>query len=163
MYVEPTPAAERIVALDVLRGVALLGILVMNVQSFSMIEAAYFNPTAYGDLTGANYVVWLVAHIFFDQKFMAIFSMLFGAGIVLMASRVEASGGRPAGLHYRRTFWLIVFGLLHTHLFWFGDVLFVYGVCGLWVYLFRKVRPGWLLTFGLLILSVSFLLYLFFG
>ena len=163
MYVEPTPAAERIVALDVLRGVALLGILVMNVQSFSMIEAAYFNPTAYGDLTGANYVVWLVAHIFFDQKFMAIFSMLFGAGIVLMASRVEASGGRPAGLHYRRTFWLIVFGLLHAHLFWFGDVLFVYGVCGLWVYLFRKVRPGWLLTFGLLILSVSFLLYLFFG
>ena len=92
MPVEPTTSPERIVALDVLRGVALLGILVMNVQSFSMIEAAYFNPTAYGDLTGANYVVWLVSHIFFDQKFMAIFSILFGAGIVLMASRVEASG-----------------------------------------------------------------------
>jgi len=163
VHVEPTAPAERIVALDVLRGVALLGILVMNVQSFSMIEAAYFNPTAYGDLTGTNYVVWLVGHIFFDQKFMAIFSILFGAGIVLMASRVEASGGRPAGLHYRRMFWLIVFGLLHAHLLWFGDVLFVYGVCGLWVYLFRKVRPGWLVTFGLLILSVSFLLYLFFG
>ena len=163
MPAEPTTSPERIVALDVLRGVALLGILAMNVQSFSMIEAAYFNPTAYGDLTGANYVVWLVAHIFFDQKFMAIFSILFGAGIVLMASRVEATGGRPAALHYRRMFWLILFGLLHAHLFWFGDVLYIYGVCGLWVYLFRKVRPGWLVTFGLMILSVSSCLYLFFG
>ena len=54
---DPTVKAERIDSLDVLRGVGLLGILVMNIQSFSMIKAAYFNPTAYGDLSGENYWV----------------------------------------------------------------------------------------------------------
>ena len=76
----PVAKAERIDSLDVLRGFALLGILAMNIQSFSMIGAAYFNPTAYGDLSGANYWVWLLSHVLTDQKFMTIFSMLFGAG-----------------------------------------------------------------------------------
>ena len=81
----PVSQTERIASLDVLRGFALLGILVVNMQGFAMISAAYFNPTAYGDLTGANGLVWLITHVFCDQKFMTIFSMLFGAGIVLMS------------------------------------------------------------------------------
>ena len=80
----PVDDTERINSLDVLRGFALLGILVMHIQAFSMVGAAYMNPTAYGDLTGANYWVWYVSHLLFDQKFMALFSALFGAGIVLM-------------------------------------------------------------------------------
>src|SRR4051812_3528681 len=100
----PTPvtAAERLTTLDALRGFALLGILTMNVQYFAMIGIAYENPTAYGDLTGLNYAVWYVGALLADTKFMAIFSMLFGAGIVLMTSRAEASGRPAALLHYRR-------------------------------------------------------------
>ena len=77
----PVGQADRITALDVLRGFALLGILVMNIQFFSMPGAAYMNPTAYGDLAGANRAVWIVSHVLFDQKFMTIFSLLFGAGL----------------------------------------------------------------------------------
>ena len=77
----PVAETARIDAIDVLRGVALLGILLMNVQSFSMPQAAYFNPTAYGDLEGANLYVWVAGRMLADQKFMTIFSMLFGAGI----------------------------------------------------------------------------------
>jgi uncharacterized protein len=134
----PVDDSERIVPVDVLRGVALLGILLMNIQSFSMIGAAYVNPTAYGDLHGANWWVWLLCHIFADQKFMTIFSMLFGAGILLMTQHIEAKGLPSTRLHYRRMGWLIVFGLLHGFLLWDGDILYAYGMGGLIVYLLRK-------------------------
>ena len=95
----PIAARERIASLDVLRGVALLGILPMNIQAFSMISAAYMNPTAYGDFHGANYWVWFLCHLLADEKFMTIFSMLFGAGIFLMTSHIEAAGRKSAALH----------------------------------------------------------------
>jgi uncharacterized protein len=151
----PVSEAERIDSLDVLRGFALLGILAMNIGSFSMISAAYFNPTAYGDLTGANGWVWRLTHILVDMKFMAIFSMLFGAGIVLMTSRAESRGQAVKGVHYRRVAWLIAFGLLHAHLLWYGDILYWYGMCGLVVYLFRRLRPGWLIVWGLSSIAIA--------
>jgi uncharacterized protein len=160
--VDPIAAGERIVSLDVLRGFALLGILVMNIQYYSMISITYFNPTAHMDFTGANLVVWLLSHVLADQKFMTIFSMLFGAGILLMAQRAERAGSSPAKLHYRRMAWLILFGLLHAHLLWSGDVLYAYGMCGLLVYLFRKLKPGWLIALGLLSLAFCSALWLFF-
>jgi len=147
----------------VLRGFALLGILVVNIQSFSMVSAAYLNPTAYGDLTGINYAVWLFTYTLFDSKFMTIFSMLFGAGIVLIAERAEARGRSAAGLHYRRVLWLILFGLLHAHLLWFGDILFLYGICGLIVYCFRKLKPIWLLVIGIAMLTTASAISLFSG
>ena len=150
----PVAAGARIDAIDVLRGFALLGILVMNVQAFAMPQAAYFNPTAYGDLEGANLRVWLAGRMLADQKFMTIFSMLFGAGIALMAGRAEARGDgrRP---HYRRMAWLAVIGLLHAHLLWAGDVLFLYAVCGMLVYPLRRQPPGRLLAFGAASLAVA--------
>ena len=150
------PVAEtgRIDAIDVLRGFALLGILVMNIQSFAMPQAAYFNPTAYGDLEGANLHVWLVGRMFADQKFMTIFSMLFGAGIVLMAERAEVRGG-AGRVHYRRMGWLLVIGLLHAHLLWFGDILFTYAVCGMAVYPLRRLSPGRLIALGTALLAVT--------
>lgn len=158
-YVEhgPQPVAEkeRIVSIDVLRGFALLGILPMNIQYFSMISAAYWNPTAYGDLHGANYLVWLLSHVLADEKFMTIFSMLFGAGILLMTSRVEAAGRPSAALHYRRMGWLILFGVAHSYLLWSGDILFSYGMCGLAVYLCRKLPPRTLLVTGLLTIAIG--------
>lgn len=151
----PVPESQRIASLDVLRGFAVLGILAMNISSFSMTSAAYFNPTAYGDLAGLNGWVWRVTHVLADLKFMAIFSMLFGAGIVLLTERAESRGESSAGLHYRRMGWLIVFGLLHAHLLWYGDILYWYGMCGLLVYLFRRLRPRWLIVWGLVSLAVT--------
>jgi len=117
-----------------------------------MIGAAYANPTAYGDLHGANWWVWLLCHILADQKSMTIFSMLFGAGILVMTRHIEAQGLPSARLHYRRMGWLILFGLLHGFLLWDGDILYAYGVGGLIVYLLRKIAVGkQLLVAGLLL------------
>ena len=150
----PIAETTRIDAIDVLRGVALLGILLMNVQSFAMPQAAYFNPTAYGDLEGANLYVWVAGRMLADQKFMTIFSMLFGAGIVLMAGRAEARGDARR-VHYRRMGWLLVIGLLHAHLLWPGDILFLYAVCGMLVYPLRRQPPGRLLALGAGLLAVG--------
>jgi uncharacterized protein len=86
---------------------------------------------------------------------MTIFSMLFGAGILLMTSRIAATGRPSALVHYRRMGWLIVFGLAHAYLLWSGDILVAYGMCGLLVYLFRKLRPRTLLVLGLLTIAVA--------
>ena len=150
----PTRPRERIVAIDILRGFALLGILIMNIQGFAMPAAAYFNPTAYGDMTAANRWVWILSHIFADQKFMTIFSLLFGAGIVLMSGKLDEREQRAWRVHYRRTFWLLIFGLAHAYLLWSGDILVAYALCGFWVYWLRKLRPGWQMALGALIISI---------
>jgi len=154
----PVSGKERIQSLDVMRGFALLGILAMNIGAFSMPQAAYFDPTAYGSLEGLNGWVWRIIHVLFDLKFMAIFAMLFGAGIVLAAQRAEATGKKGAAIHYRRIGWLIVFGLIHAYLFWYGDILTWYGLCGLVIFWFRKVSPRWLVVWGIVFISLTSLL-----
>ncbi len=140
---------KRIVSLDILRGVAVLGILVMNIQSFSMPTAAYINPTAYGDLNGLNRWIWILSHLLASQKFMSIFSMLFGAGVLIFTENATAKGLNSALLHYRRMAWLLVFGLLHGYLLWYGDILFTYGLCGMLLFVFRKLPPKQLIWIGL--------------
>ncbi|MBN1991695.1 MAG: DUF418 domain-containing protein [Anaerolineae bacterium] len=160
---QPTRPSERIMALDALRGFAILGILIMNIQSFAMPEAAYLNPAAYGNLTGLNKWVWILSHTLAEQKFMTIFAALFGAGIVLFTARLESKERRPLPWHYRRTFWLLVIGLLHAYLLWYGDVLVSYALCALVVVLCRKWSAPVLLILGLAVVAVGSLLYLFFG
>lgn len=160
---QPVQPTERIVALDFLRGFAILGILIMNIQSFSMPGAAYLNPMAYGDLEGANKWVWILSHIFADQKFMSIFSILFGAGVIMMTQKSMERIGKSAAPHYRRTFWLLLIGLIHAHIIWYGDILVPYALCALFVYLFRKARPLTLLIVGIVFVSVHTLFYYFFG
>src|SRR5215510_5463090 len=87
----PIQQSERIGSIDVLRGIAVLGILLMNIQSFSMIGAAYFNPMCAGEPTPANWWTWAIIHTIADQKFMTIFSMLFGAGLVVGGERAKAA------------------------------------------------------------------------
>ncbi|MBU2864963.1 DUF418 domain-containing protein [Reinekea forsetii] len=148
----PTFNSKRIHSLDSIRGFALLGILIMNIQAFAMPEAAYLNPTAYGDFTGVNKVVWLVSHVFFDSKFMSLFSMLFGAGILLFCNNLVERGKKPFGIHYRRMFWLLLFGFIHAHLIWSGDVLFTYAMCGFILYSFyqRTIKTLWVVGISLL-------------
>ena len=158
----PVRAGERIAALDVLRGFAVLGILVMNVQSYAMIEAAYLNPTANDKLDGAGLWVWLISHVFFDTKFIAIFSTLFGAGMALMSERAAARGASVA-VHYRRQFWLLIIGLAHAHLIWYGDILVPYALCGFLLYSLRNLRPSRLLVAGFAMTLVPPLLFTLFG
>jgi uncharacterized protein len=149
--------------MDVLRGFALLGILLVNMQAFAMPAAAYMNPTAYGDFTGANYWAWAIPYVFADMKFISLFSMLFGAGIILMAKRAESRGAPAAPLHYRRMGWLILFGILHAHLLWYGDILYSYGMTGLLVYLFRKWSPRALVGSAVLLGVVPSILFIAIG
>jgi len=155
----PVVPGQRIISLDVLRGFAILGILIMNIQSFSMVGAAYFNPSVAGDLSGINRWVWILSHLVADTKFISIFSMLFGAGIVLLAGRLTSRGVSPAGIHYRRIMWLFLIGLMHGFLLWPGDILTVYALVGVVAYLFRRRSPGTLLIVGLLVTGVSSALY----
>ena len=157
------PRTERIESLDVLRGISVLGILIINMQSFSMINAAYINPTAWGDLTGINKNVWMLSHILADQKFLSLFSMLFGAGIVLFAENVENRGYLPVRFYYLRLFWLFTIGLLHGYLFWHGDILVAYAVCGAVAFIFRKLNPTVLIAIGLIIFFVPSFNYWLFG
>ena len=159
----PVEAAERIESLDVLRGFAVLGILVMNIQAFSMPGAAYFNPTVYGDLSGINFFTWLISYLLVDQKFMSLFSLLFGAGVCLFADRAEARSGRSAGLHYRRMFYLLVFGLVHAYFLWSGDILVAYAICGSVIFLFRNRSPRKLVVIGLAVFAAASLISIAIG
>ncbi|MEM9689711.1 MAG: DUF418 domain-containing protein [Pseudomonadota bacterium] len=141
--------------MDVLRGVAIFGILVMNIYGFAMPFAAYSNPTLMGGTDALNLGVWFVTHILFDQKFLAIFSILYGAGIIMLFERAEARGRGVAGLFYRRSFWLMLIGLAHGAFIWFGDILFAYALTGMIIFLFRKRSPKALLIIAAFWFSVA--------
>ena len=159
---KPVENTNRLQSLDLLRGIAILGILIMNIQSFAMPSSAYNNPLAFGDLSGFNKITWILSHLFADQKFMSIFSILFGAGIVLITEKKELHTGSSVKLHYTRNLILLLIGLLHAHLIWYGDILVAYALCSFIVYPLRKLSPKKLLITGLLIVSVpSFLNGLF--
>jgi len=153
----PVTAAERLLSLDTLRGVAVLGILVMNVYAFAMPLAAYYNPLIMGGRDALNMGVWYFTHLFFDQKFMSIFSMLYGAGLVLMMHRAEARGTAFAPVFFRRSAWLMVLGLLHGYFIWFGDILFHYALMGMVVFLLRKASPRTLIVVACAMLPVALL------
>jgi uncharacterized protein len=146
---EPVTAAERFLAVDVLRGFALLGILAMNIVGFGWPAVAYADPFRGGGFEGLNRGVWFGNHMVFEGKMMTIFSMLFGAGLVLMDQRAAKRGARIRGIYYRRVLWLLVIGLIHSYLIWWGDILVLYAECGLILYLFRNLRPWTLIVLGL--------------
>ncbi len=156
--IAPTAPGERIEAIDTLRGFALLGILVMNITGMAFPFAAYFNPMVYGGPSGAHFGAWVFAHLFFDLKMMGIFSMLFGAGVVLMDQHAEAAGRSFAGIYYRRIFWLLIIGLIHAYLIWHGDILVTYALCGIFLYLFRRRSSRALIVTGIAFLIFGALL-----
>lgn len=147
----PQPAS-RIISLDALRGVGILGILPVHVQSFAMVVAARLNPAVGGNLDGANGWIWLVTAVLADGKFLAIFAMLFGAGLLLLSAR---GAGDVERLHHRRMALLGGIGLLHAYLLWYGDMLVTFALCGALVFALRALPPRRLLTTGALALACA--------
>lgn len=133
----PDPS-DRIVTLDVVRGVAVLGILLMNAVSFGLFDPAYFNITAGGGDDVVNRAIAVVGEVFIDQKFMGVFSALFGAGIVLFVDRIGARRRHPVLLGLWRNALLVVIGVVHAT-FWDGDVLIVYGLCAPVLFAVRRL------------------------
>ena len=150
--VGPVREEQRIATLDVLRGFALLGILLLNILGFALPYAAYSNP-GFDVPSGstADRWVWASVEIGAEGAMRCLFSILFGAGVVLFAGD-RAGRGR---LHYRRTFWLLCFGLVDAFLLlWSGDILVTYAVAGALLFPLRRARPRTLLVLagGLIVL-----------
>ena len=132
------PSTNRIDSLDLIRGVAILGILIMNITSFSQIGMAYLNPKLGAGIEGINGWIHSFAFLFADMRFMSVFSILFGAGMMLFVQNIEQKGLKPIKYHYKRMFLLLGFGLIHAHLIWMGDILVPYAICGCLVFLIRN-------------------------
>jgi uncharacterized protein len=139
--VQTNEAGARHVSIDAVRGFAVLGILLMNIVGMGLPSFAYIDPTYAGGSTGADFWTWAVNNVLTDGKMRALFTMLFGASAVLIAERAEGGRPGPAATHYRRMFWLFVFGMIHAYFLWWGDILVTYAVAGLFIYPFRKLDP----------------------
>ena len=153
-------ASKRIVTLDIIRGIAVMGIFSVNITAFAMIEGAYFNPPAYGGADGANLWLWAANLIVIDGKMRSLFSMLFGASMLLVIQRAEANGESPARVHFARMAVLFAIGWLHYHLIWWGDILKDYAFAGCLAYAWRRASVKRLMGWG-----IGFYLFgmLFFG
>jgi uncharacterized protein len=134
----PVAGKERLASVDTLRGFAVLGILVMNICAYGLPHMAYSNPTVIGGFSGIDRLTWWISHLLFSFKMMPIFGMLFGAGLMLMYERFMPRGISFRRFWYRRILWLMLMGTVHGYLLWVGDILFLYSICGLFLYLFRK-------------------------
>ena len=157
MSAQPVQQDARIRSLDILRGVAVLGILLMNIWSFVWPREVHDYPFLLADLPGATVETWMFIKIFFEDSQRTIFSMLFGAGALLLIGRLESKGGdaSPAWIYYRRTILLILFGLINGYIFlWPADILFVYGLCALFLYPLRRWRWRSHFVLALIILSI---------
>ena len=151
--------AHRVQSLDVVRGVAVLGILLLNIVSFGMPEAAYFNPRAYGGSHGADLAAYLINFVLFDGKMRGLFSFLFGASMLLIVERAEASGRNPALVHFSRMGWLLVFGLAHLWLVWRGDILAHYALVGMLAFALRGLKPAQMLPLAVMLVIASTLIF----
>ena len=155
-----TPATdprERIASIDVLRGVAVLGILSINIWFFAFPFDVASNPTLWGDYFGADPVAWWTSWIAVEGSQRAIFTMLFGASVLLFTERLASDERRSSltKIYYRRTGWLIVFGLINGYiLLWNGDILFFYGVMGLLLYFTRGWSVRRLITIAVIVIML---------
>jgi uncharacterized protein len=165
----PVARAERISSMDVLRGFSLMGILVMNITDFAYGYPNYayplstVKPVFSGPHWKINTAIWFLRWILAEGKMRALFSMLFGAGVILLTERALARGAgiRAADIYTRRNMWLVLIGMLHGYLIWSGDILFYYGLAALlFLFPFRNVRVKRLMwVAGILLLINSVLMF----
>ena len=152
----PVVSSERISAIDLLRGVAVLGILLMNIEDFALPNTGNADVLEAKSWLDPNFLTWAVIGVAFEGKMRAIFSMLFGAGVILLTSRAEERGNAIgiADIYYRRTIWLLGFGMIHSYFIWAGDILYPYAMAGLFLFPFRHVRSRVLIPLGIFFLCL---------
>ncbi|TPG14521.1 DUF418 domain-containing protein [Sphingomonas oligophenolica] len=149
--------ASRIVSLDVIRGVAVMGILVANLPAFGLPEAAYFSPLAWGGSTGWNRAVWFANFVLVEGKMRGLFTFLFGASMLVVIDAAEARGQSGAAVHFRRMATLFLIGCLHLYLFWWGDILSHYALVGAAAFLFARIRVPAMVAVGVALIALQFL------
>jgi uncharacterized protein len=154
----PTPGAERIAGIDFVRGVALLGILLVNSALFFGPMGLLFDPGLLGSIPAVDRTAYAVVVGVCQGKFIALFSLLFGYGLLGQIEKAAAAGRSPALFTFRRLGTLAVFGFLHAVFLWYGDVLLIYACLGGWLLLVRGAAARTLLTAAVLLLLVSVLL-----
>lgn len=154
--------SSRNPAIDVLRGCAVMGILWMNVTAFALPQNSYFNPLAAGPLSIGDRLFWLVSFLFFDGKMRALFSMLFGASMLLLVDREEMAGRDGRRSQMIRAGWLFLLGLVHYLLLWSGDILMIYALIGLAALPFMRREPLSLVKWAFLFFLLHFLICLAF-
>lgn len=156
--VSPVSASERIEIIDILRGLAVGGILIGNMQwlsGYGMMPPAMVESSAMIDK-----VVTFFVHFFIEGKFYSIFSFLFGFGFALQIARATERGDTKATLFKRRLFWLLVIGLIHAYVLWPGDILSIYAVMGFILLLFRNKSDASLLKWAVGLMIVPIVTYL---
>jgi uncharacterized protein len=153
-----TAFSSRIPAMDVLRGCAVMGILWMNIAAFALPEQAYFSPAAAGPLSAGDILFWTVSFLLVDGKMRALFSMLFGASMLLLIDKEEMAGRYGRRAQIIRAAWLFLFGLAHYLLLWWGDILMIYALVGLAALLFVRKEPLSLVKWAFLFFLVHFLI-----
>jgi uncharacterized protein len=153
-------SGERFLALDAMRGIAVMGILAMNIIAFAMPEPAYLNPMAWGQESAADLYAWAVGFVLVESKMRGLFSLLFGASMLLVYTRAEEANGNGGEVHVRRMVWLLVFGLIHCFLIWFGDILALYALCGLAAIGLLRASPSTRLKIGIGLLTLNTLIYM---
>lgn len=156
---ERAVASGRFQTLDIIRGVAVMGIFSVNVIAFAMIEGAYFNPPAYGGHHGIDLALWIANMVVIDGKMRSLFSMLFGASMLLVIERAEAGGRSGLKTHFSRMIVLLLIGIIHHDFLWFGDILHLYAAVGLIAYFFRNLPPRALLASGALFMIIQIAIF----
>lgn len=132
------PNLQRWSALDTARGLAVLGILLVNMFSFALPEMVRATPLLLVDASGLDLLLWYAIHIFADTKFITLLTLVFGASLWLFAEhKKNTDPERLDALQLRRSLWLAGFGVAHSYLVWDGDVLFTYAICALIVWHWR--------------------------
>ena len=153
----PTTSEQRINSMDAIRGIALCGILLMNITGFGL-SHAYFDPTVAGGSTGLNLKVWWMNAMFFEGTMRGMFSMLFGAGIILFTGRKAENiqGVSVTDAYFRRILWLFLFGVIHSYiLLWDGEILYPYALVGMFAFSFRNWTPKHLIIGAIVLLSCA--------
>lgn len=154
-----TTGAPRHLTLDAMRGLAVMGILLMNIVMFAMPSQAYINPLAWGGDSPADLGIWFVNLVLVDGKMRGLFTLLFGASTLLVIDRAEAKGENSIAVHYRRMMWLLLFGIAHCYLVWSGDILILYAACGLVIYGFHATEAGKLKIGAILSITINFVVW----
>ena len=154
----PLRENERIKLIDSIRGIALLGILLMNSMAQSQAHMFYDRMDPRQSMTGLNFFAWGAEMLVFEGTMRGLFSILFGAGTLLLLTRLirKNNGLEPVDIYYRRLLWLLVFGLINAFIFlWPGDILYPYALCGLLLFPFRNLSPKKLLWIAFAFLIIG--------